>query len=127
MNRRMNKEETAIARAFLDRIRDELKELARDDRDLLFAMRRRIYIRLMHDERGTPVYRRKLKALKWEKQQGLCAICGKEMPLKHSELDRTKAFLGYTGENTRLVHHECHVDDQRSKNFSDKTTATSEF
>jgi hypothetical protein len=49
------------------------------------------------------------------------------MPLKHSELDRTEAFLGYTEENTRLVHHECHVADQRSKNFSDKAAATSEF
>ena len=31
---------------------------------------------------------RKVKALKWVLQKGLCAECGKEMPLKYSELDR---------------------------------------
>lgn len=116
----MTKEESAIVRKLLDDIRSKLEELAHGDRDLMFAMRRRLYIRLMHDERGTPLHRRKLKTLKWEQQNHLCAICGKDLALKFSELDRTEAFLGYTPENTRLVHHDCHIADQRSKNFSDK-------
>ena len=37
-----------------------------------------------------------------------------------SELDRFKASDGYTVENTRLNHHECHVADQRAKGFSDE-------
>ena len=43
------------------------------------------------------------------------------MEQKGSELDRFKASDGYTVENTRLVHHECHVADQKAKGYSDTT------
>jgi hypothetical protein len=52
---------------------------------------------LSYQERGTPVHRRNLKRQ------------------KYAELDRLKAHEGYTNKNTRLVHHECHIADQRKK------------
>ena len=61
----------------------------------------------------------KLKRLKWKAQEGHCAICEKPIKQEGSELDRAKASDGYTVENTRLVHHECHVADQKAKGFSD--------
>ncbi len=118
-NRRLTKNEISFTTRLLDEVREELRKLSGGDPELLFAMRRRIYIRLMYDERSSPAERHKLKTKKWEEQKGLCAICDKEMPLKHSELDRTKASAGYTSENTRLVHHDCHVADQAAKKFND--------
>jgi len=35
-----------------------------------------------------------------------------------SELDRVNAMDGYTEQNTRLVHHECHVKSQEEKGFA---------
>jgi hypothetical protein len=118
-NRRLTKSEIETAMQLFDKVRSELDQLSGGDPELLFALRRRIYIRLMYEERSTPAKRNKLKAGKWKAQKGLCAICSKEMALKHSELDRTKASAGYTFENTRLVHHECHVADQAEKKFKD--------
>ena len=95
-----------------------LQFLAGDDPELLFALRRRLYTRLMHLERGTPMHRTKLKRLKWKVQEGKCAICGKPMDQKGSELDRFKASDGYTVENTRLTHHEYHVADQAAHKYA---------
>ena len=92
--------------------------LAGDDGELLFALRRRLYTRLMHLERGTPMHRTKLKRVKWKSQNGLCELCGRAMDQKGSELDRFKASDGYTVENTRLVHHDCHVADQAEKGYA---------
>jgi len=69
------------------------------------AMRRYVYTRLIHDEKGTPMHRRILKMKKMISQKGLCAICRKKLPKKGAELDRRTAMLGYTEKNTRLVHH----------------------
>jgi hypothetical protein len=57
-------------------------------------------------------------ALMFQKQAGLCALCGEQLPEKGSELDRTEAFHGYVEANVRLVHHHCHVNDQASKKFA---------
>ena len=57
------------------------------------------------------------KKLKHIEQNGLCAICKKELPLKYSEMDRTNASAGYTRENTRLLHRECHVADQAANGY----------
>jgi len=98
--------------------KDELDRLSAGDADLLFALRRKLAKDLGYLERGTPMQRRQLKAKKRKKQNGLCAICGKPMPEKGAELDRFEARRGYTSQNTRLVHHECHIEDQEKKKYA---------
>ncbi|WP_394886939.1 hypothetical protein ACG873_19840 [Mesorhizobium sp. AaZ16] len=105
------------ADVLLEVIRNRLQELSGDNRELLFAYRRRLLVKLTHDERGTPAHRNKLKVLKLREQQGICPICSQNLPPKYAELDRLQASLGYTPENTRLVHHECHVADQAKKGY----------
>lgn len=67
---------------------------------------------------GASHARVKLKAIKWALQNGRCAHCRKEMPLKYSELDRKIAANGYTEENTELVHAKCHHERQAAKGYS---------
>ena len=117
-NRRLTPPEIASLNELQDVTVAALAFLAGDDAELLFALRRRLYTRLMHLERGTPMHRTKLKRLKWKTQEGKCAICGGAMEQKGSELDRFKASDGYTVENTRLIHHECHVADQAAKGYA---------
>jgi hypothetical protein len=69
-------------------------------------------------ERSTPAARNKLKALIFKNQNGICALCDKELVQKGSELDRFNAFHGYVESNVRLVHHECHVADQERKGYA---------
>ncbi len=118
-NRRLTSPEIAI----LDRLQastvEALDVMAAGYPELLFALRRRLFTRLMHIERGTPAHRNKLKAERWQGQQGLCAMCNGPMEQKGSELDRLVAWKGYTTENTRLVDHDCHVADQKRKGFGD--------
>jgi hypothetical protein len=102
----------------LDRLRADIRELAGADEAAVFQMRRYIARRLEFDERGTPTDRRKLKDLKWKLQRGLCAQCNCELPIRGAELDRTKALLGYTEENTRLICHRCHRKAQEERNFA---------
>ena len=64
------------------------------------------------------MFRRKLKDLKWKEQRGACAICGKDLPEKYTVLDRLVAAVGYTKENTRLIHQECDVTHQASKGYA---------
>lgn len=116
-NRRLTPAEIEKANALLSKVRDDLEKLAGEDRELLFAYRRRIVVKLTHDERGTPAHRNKLKALKLKEQNGICPMCSKELPSKYAELDRFDASAGYTPENTRLVHHECHINDQAKKSY----------
>ena len=117
-NRRLTPSEIASLNELQDVTVAALKFLAGGDAELLFALRRRLYTRLMHLERGTPMHRTKLKKLKWKAQDGKCALCGKAMEQKGSELDRDVARLGYTVENTRLVHHECRVKDQAETGYA---------
>lgn len=116
-NRRLTPNELTHVNALLDEIRGKLVDLAGDDRELLFAARRRIVVRLSYDERSTPAERNKIKAAKRIEQNGLCSLCGEQLPDKYAELDRFKACDGYTMENTRLVHHACHVADQAKKRY----------
>lgn len=117
-NQRLTPSEIASLNTLQAKTIDALADLAAGDDELLFALRRRLYTRLMHLERGTPMHRTKLKKLKWKAQEGKCALCGKDMDQKGSELDRGIARLGYTVENTRLVHHECHIADQADKGYA---------
>ena len=103
---------------FFKKTKEELERLSGGDADLLFALRRKLAKDLGYLERGVPMFRRKLKAQKRKEQNGLCAVCLKPLPEKGAELDRFEAKLGYTAQNTRLVHHECHIEDQEKKKYA---------
>ncbi len=61
INRRMSKAEIEAVMKLFGQVRESLNGLSGGDADLLFAMRRRLYVRLMYEERGTPAHRTKLK------------------------------------------------------------------
>jgi UTP:GlnB (protein PII) uridylyltransferase len=65
---RLSEHQIQEANSLLDHVRARLTELSQGDQELLFALRRRIYIRLGYDERGTPQHRTKLKNQKWKEQ-----------------------------------------------------------
>ena len=98
--------------------KEELDILSSGDPDLLFALRRKLAKELGYLERGVPMTRVRLKAKKMKEQNGLCGVCNLPLPEKGSELDRFVAKLGYTSENTRLVHHDCHIEDQKQKKYA---------
>jgi hypothetical protein len=99
-------------------VRSKLVELSGGDKELLFAYRRKIYKELGYDERSKPMARRALKDKKWKEQRGLCAICNNELPTGYTVLDRLRAVDGYTAENTRLIHQDCDVSQQKSKGYA---------
>lgn len=105
-------------RELLDRVFAELEKIAEGDEKALFHARRYVQKRLEFAERNTPARRHKVKLTLMAKQQGKCAECGKPLPPRDSELDRKSAILGYTEENCRLVHHQCHRDAQAARNYS---------
>lgn len=117
VNPTLDKKQLVKANDVLALVRRKLKSMSRGDKGLLFAYTRKISKGLMHDERSTPAKRNKLKRLKWEQQKHKCAICRKSIKRAYSELDRFYAPDGYTESNTRLVHHACHVKQQRGKNY----------
>jgi UTP:GlnB (protein PII) uridylyltransferase len=117
-NRRLTTDELQKANHLLQDIRVLLNGLAGEDFALLFAYRRKIAKELGYDERGKPMMRKVLKLNKMIAQKGLCAECQNELPKRGAELDRINAMDGYTEENTRLVHHECHVKSQEGKGFA---------
>ena len=117
-NRNLTVDELELANQLLDEIRGRLACLAKNDPNLLFAYRRKIAKELPYDERGKPGSRGKLKAMKWGLQQGKCAHCGKDLPVKFSELDRRNAADGYTAENTELIHGECHRQRQAARGWA---------
>ena len=107
-----------LFRALFDQVTSALDAMSQGDPKLLFALRRKLVKELSYLEKGTPAHRKKLKSTLWHKQQGLCAICQKPMAEKGSELDRIEAYYGYTEDNVRLVHHQCHVADQAAKGYA---------
>lgn len=60
-SRRLTNDELAKATAILKDVRQRILGEANDDRVLAFALRRYVYRKLSHDERGTPAQRTKLK------------------------------------------------------------------
>ena len=116
-NRRLTPVEIEQAVKLLDTVRKRLDQISVGDPELLFALRRRLIVKLSHDERGTPAHRNRIKRLKRAEQNGMCPICSTELPLKYAELDRFSASAGYTVENTRLVHHDCHIKDEAEKSY----------
>jgi len=117
-NRNLSLDELKRANELLADIRQRLISLAGGDSLLLFAYRRKVMKELSYDERGKPGVRAKLKALKWGQQNGKCAHCNQELPLKYSELDRRNAADLYTIENTELVHSACHQARQAAKGYT---------
>jgi hypothetical protein len=101
----------------LRHVRERLNVLSGGDSSLLFALRRKLAKELTYDERSRPADRRKLKHRKYREQGGKCAVCHREMTEQYSELDRFQAPLGYTAENMRLLCHDCHIEEQRSKRY----------
>jgi len=116
-NRNLDADELKRANELLKDIRERLTSLAGGDPLLLFAYRRKVAKELGYDERGKPGVRAQLKALKWGQQNGKCAECGKELPLKYSELDRKNAGDGYTAQNTELVCAKCHQARQAARRY----------
>ncbi len=117
-SRRLTETEQAIGRHIVESVRHLISKATKKDLALAWAMRRYVYTRLIHDEKGTPMQRRFLKMKKMISQKGLCAICRKKLPKKGAELDRRTAMLGYVEKNTRLVHHKCHRKSQEEKGFA---------
>ena len=117
-NRILDKNELERANALLEKLRKELETLADGDTELLFAYRRKVAKMLIYDERSSPMARRKLKAAKRREQNGLCAICSRELPQTYTVLDRFKAVDGYTSENTRLICEACDRSVQSERGFA---------
>jgi hypothetical protein len=117
-NRRLSSAELEKARELLDSIRGSLNELSGGDPDLLFAYRRKVYKELTYDERDTPAFRRKLKAIKRREQSNICPICQQQLPEKYCVLDRFEASARYTIKNTRLICPTCDVKVQASRKYA---------
>jgi ribosomal protein L44E len=92
--------------------------VAGNDRELLFAFRRKVAKELSYDERSKPIERRKLKLAKRKEQSGRCAICQNELPASYNVLDRFRAADGYTAENTRLICEPCDRKVQASRGYA---------
>jgi hypothetical protein len=99
-------------------LRERLLRAAAGDQRFLFSLRRYIWKRLEFDERGRPSDRKKVKFAKIIEQKGVCALCSKALPKRGAELDRFDPEKGYTEENTRLLCHDCHREQQSLKNFA---------
>jgi len=114
----LSDEDRAKAIEVLAELRARIAEVAGEDRERLFQVRRYILKRLEFDERGTPTQRRKLKESKRKSQRGLCAVCGDKLPERGAELDRFKAIDGYTAANTQLLCHGCHQKAELERGFA---------
>ena len=117
-NRTLSETELEHAWQLIEHVRQRIEELAGGDRELLFALRRKVYKELTYDERGKPAHRKRLKALKREEQNGLCPLCGDPLPEKYCVIDRFNAADGYTLENTRLIHTKCDTEVQSGRGYA---------
>jgi ribosomal protein L44E len=117
-NPRLTPDQLAQANQLLKFIRDQLDTLSGGNRELRFALNRKVAKELGYDERSKPGTRRKLKILKRIEQRGRCAICPDDLPARGAVLDRFKAIEGYTGANTRLICAKCDVEVQTERKFT---------
>jgi hypothetical protein len=106
-----------IARPLLAEVQERLYMLASGDKDLMWALRRKLFKELIYDERGKPMHRVNLKKAKRAEQGNLCAICQQPLPVKGSILDRLHAMNGYTRENTRVLCPSCDTRVQTEKGY----------
>jgi hypothetical protein len=117
-NRNLDQEQLAKARALVVDILARLKTLSGEDKELLFAYRRKVAKELIYAERSGPMARRKLKAQKRKEQGGLYVRCHKTLPEKYAVLDRTVASAGYTSENTKLICETCDRSIQAERGYA---------
>jgi uncharacterized protein with PIN domain len=117
-NRQLNEQERELARQILADTKGRIASASKDDAGLEWAMRRYIYIRLQHDERGTPMARRDLKAMLRDRQTNRCPLCGERLPEKNAVLDRLEAMKGYTENNTRLLCPDCDKKVQAERHYA---------
>ena len=94
-----------------------IDSLADGDKELVWALRRKLSKELQYLERGKPMLRRAIKKKKWEEQDGKCAVCLLDLPEKNSVLDRLVAMDGYTVDNTRLLCPECDSAVQAKREY----------
>lgn len=119
MNRQLTQEELEkLFGPLIDGTRSRLTELSAGDKDLLWALRRKLFKELMYDERGKPMHRRKIKELKRAEQDNKCAVCKTSLPAKYAVLDRIEAMKGYTPENTRLICQDCDTRLQAERGYT---------
>lgn len=117
-NRQLTSDElTHLFAPLAAEVRSRLRQLAGDDNELHWALRRKLAKELIYDERSTPNERRKLKQLKHKEQGGNCMLCKRELPPRYNVLDRLEAMKGYTPENTQLICQACDVETQRRRGY----------
>ena len=117
-NRQLSKQELEkLANPLLMTIRNKLQKLSNGDKELLWALRRKISKELDYDERSKPVQRAALKKRKRMEQENLCTLCKKMLPEDGSVLDRLKAMDGYTDQNTRLLCPTCDYKVQKERGY----------
>ena len=117
-NRQLSSEELEkLFAPLLSEVRERIVSLSGGDKDLLWALRRKLFKELTYDERGKPMQRRKLKEIKRAEQDNKCPRCSKSLPAKYAVLDRIEAMKGYTLENTRLLCQECDTQVQRERGY----------
>ena len=102
----------------LKKTKAELLKFADGDEQVLWALRRKLAKELSYLERDKPANRKKLKEHKRKEQNNICPLCNLQLPEKYAELDRFDAISGYTAENTRLVHKDCHIKEQQKKKYT---------
>ena len=109
-----------MTNSLLEEVRRSIERLSGNDSDLQFAIRRKIAKELSYDERGKPAQRKKLKLRMLRLQNGLCAKCGKPLPLlaRGAVLDRQNAMAGYAAENVKLICRSCDDELQESRSFA---------
>jgi hypothetical protein len=106
-NPTLDADQLKLAQKLVDEIRRKLLAVSGEDKNLLFAFRRKVFKTLLYDERRTPAARNKLKRQKRKEQEDNCAHCGEKLPDKYVVLDRFDAVQGYTEENTQLICQPC--------------------
>lgn len=117
-HRRLTPDELVKANELLEEIRLRLVTLSGNDRDLLFAYRRKLSKELVYDERSKPMDRRALKKKMAKKQDGLCAVCKNTLPPRYNVLDRFHAPDGYVEANVRLICETCDRKIQAERRYS---------
>jgi len=118
-NRQLSQSEIETLFApLLASIRSNLQQLSGGNGELLWALRRKLTKELSYDERGKPIQRKLLKALKRGEQKNLCALCATELPERNAVLDRLEAMKWYTAENTRLLCQSCDLNVQEKRGYS---------
>lgn len=116
-NPRLSESQVEQAQKAIGKIRKEIRKIANNDPNLIFAFRRKIYKELIYDERGKPLERKRLKEKIVKKQKGLCRICKRKLPSRGSVLDRREAIKGYNEKNVRLICEKCDRAVQEKRKF----------